>query len=99
MLHIYNSVLEKKNSFKSQQKKGPLPRYVRIRTFYSFTNAFVSGTFVLLCPSKSIAKENYKYIGKMAEVISYNDAGWYDVKVEGEVVKWRGKKNMPAVKK
>jgi hypothetical protein len=99
LLYIYNSVLDKKNSFKRQQKKGPLPRYVRIRTFYSYTNAFVSGIFVLLSSSKSIAKENQKYIGKVAEVICYNEAGWYDVRVEGKVVKWRGKKNMPAVKK
>jgi hypothetical protein len=58
---------------------------------YSHT---ISGTFVILHSSKSVAAENKKFVGKRAEVICYNNAGWYDVRVEGEIVKWRGKKTM-----
>lgn len=54
---------------------------------------------VWLSEFNNMNDEKNKYIGKKGRILSYNKSGWYTVMVEGEEVKWRGKKNMQIVKK
>ena len=72
--------------------------------FYSYLFVFRIGDKIqLIAISKSVASENWKYIGQVGQLIQNSGKGWWMVEIKegNEVIKinWRGKKNMKIVYK